>query len=257
MSSCRKHLYIKHVWGIITCSCMIAGASMEEKQDVLRYSFLWEQKKCRGYLLWFVKDPKPFKHTTSEKESEQIISKPNTASDAITKKGNKASVFFIALEESLHSPTTSHFVVISCTNRHHRDAKGLQAWLVFMAQQLLDSYRPKVSCMKRGSCQKVTNQQNMFLKCPLGHRTRHKTYLSNKYTIYFQNSKNQKFYCQVKIFTIRGMCLGTLVLTVNVKIWRACLRSTERISQAKTTNYYVTFGTLVLSRVNLSHKCPE
>lgn len=70
MSSCRKHLVRKHLQRIITCSCLITAAFMKEKQDILRNIFSVSVEKSRGYLLWFVKHPKPFKHTTYEKERE-------------------------------------------------------------------------------------------------------------------------------------------------------------------------------------------
>lgn len=75
---------------------------------LVSYLLRESRKKCRGYLLWFVKHPKPFKHTTCEKGSEGITSKSNiAASYANTKKGNRASVFFIAPANAPDTQTVS------------------------------------------------------------------------------------------------------------------------------------------------------
>ena len=58
---------------------------MKEKQDIFRNIYSVSTEKCRGYLLWFVKHPKPFKHTTREEASEKVTAKSSMASYADTK----------------------------------------------------------------------------------------------------------------------------------------------------------------------------
>lgn len=92
------------------------GSFYERKTGHLDKFFSASKEKRRGYLFWFVMHPKPFKHTTYEKRSEQIVSQYKTASNANTKKGNRASIFFL-LPVQNHS--TSHFVQCYFNHQKH------------------------------------------------------------------------------------------------------------------------------------------
>lgn len=58
------------------------------------------------------------KHTTYEKESERIISKSNTVSNANTKKGNRTSIFLLPLQNYFILHTTLFNVILN-TKRYN------------------------------------------------------------------------------------------------------------------------------------------
>lgn len=56
------------------------GSFYEMKTRHFQKYLLSERRKVQGIFALVCQAPKPFKHTTCEKASEQIISKSNTAS---------------------------------------------------------------------------------------------------------------------------------------------------------------------------------
>lgn len=132
MSSCRKHLVRKHLQRIITCSCLITAAFMKEKQDISRNIFSASVEKCRGYLLWFVKHPKPLKHITYEKESERIIMPiPNKATEQAHFLLPLQNHFILRLHPTLLSVTLT-------TERRHRDIADSRTRLLIFLSYLGD-----------------------------------------------------------------------------------------------------------------------